>query len=280
MHDTQWQQQQLVFQLKMDLLNNMTIGTDHFPKMIVETMHLLTNYKALSIGRKKFRLHAFQTSEVFQTTVSSLSLYQWVLNVLSICTTKHNLNFDTFYLMIYPYWPPQNPNIIEKLRLSAFQWYQGLGVLDRVFLTNKRWHKMVEVVTFWSLTVQIIFSPFSWLGNPVTIPMNFSTWAENGQNCYLPWWVVTCFVFSCDEMGFLVLSDELRLHIIHNYIIMYIRNWLRMLGKQNVWILNILSIHLPDEEIGKKNFRPIKLWLDLWNFGPLLTECIQAQTFS
>jgi hypothetical protein len=31
-----------------------------------------------------------------------LSLYRRLLNILSICTTKHNLNFDTFYLMKYP----------------------------------------------------------------------------------------------------------------------------------------------------------------------------------
>jgi hypothetical protein len=81
---------------------------------------------------------------------------------------------------------------------------------------------MVEVVTLRSFTVQIIFSPFLWLGNPVTIHTTFSTWAENGQNCYLLWQVVTCFVFSCDKMWFLVLSDELRLHMVHNYINIYV----------------------------------------------------------
>jgi hypothetical protein len=35
------------FQLKVDLLNNMTKGTDNFPKTIVDTVHLLTNYVAL-----------------------------------------------------------------------------------------------------------------------------------------------------------------------------------------------------------------------------------------
>ncbi len=34
------------FQLKVDLSNNTTKGTDNFPKTIVETMHLLTNYMA------------------------------------------------------------------------------------------------------------------------------------------------------------------------------------------------------------------------------------------
>ncbi len=32
------------FQLKVDLSNDMTKETDNFPKTIVETMHLLTNY--------------------------------------------------------------------------------------------------------------------------------------------------------------------------------------------------------------------------------------------
>ena len=32
------------FQLKVDLSNDMTKGTDNFPKTIVETMRLLTNY--------------------------------------------------------------------------------------------------------------------------------------------------------------------------------------------------------------------------------------------
>ncbi len=35
------------FQLKTDLSNNMIKGSDNFPKMIVETMHLLTNYRSL-----------------------------------------------------------------------------------------------------------------------------------------------------------------------------------------------------------------------------------------
>ncbi len=34
------------FQLKNDLSKDMTKGADNFPKTIVETMHLLTNYKA------------------------------------------------------------------------------------------------------------------------------------------------------------------------------------------------------------------------------------------
>jgi hypothetical protein len=34
------------FQLKVDLLNDMTKGTDNFPKTIEETMCLLTNYVA------------------------------------------------------------------------------------------------------------------------------------------------------------------------------------------------------------------------------------------
>ncbi len=66
----------------------------------------------------------------------AISLYRWILNILSIRTTEHNLNFDTFYLMKYPSWPPPNPNTIGKLRLSAFQWYKNLGVMDRVFLTK------------------------------------------------------------------------------------------------------------------------------------------------
>ena len=35
------------FQLKVDLSNDMTKGTDNFPKTIVETMRLLTNYVPL-----------------------------------------------------------------------------------------------------------------------------------------------------------------------------------------------------------------------------------------
>ncbi len=66
-----------------------------------------------------------------------LSLYLLILNILSIRTTKHNLNFDTFYITKYPYWPPTNPNIVGKLRLLAFQGYRGLGVANRVFLTKK-----------------------------------------------------------------------------------------------------------------------------------------------
>ncbi len=119
---------------------------------------------------------------------------------------------------------------------------------------------MVEVVTLQRLMVQIIFSPFLWLGNPVRIPTNFSTWAENCQNSYLPWQVVTCFVFSCDEMWILVLSNELRLHMVHNYIIIYVRNWLRILRKQNEQILNILSIHLPDKEIFAKQKCDDQIW--------------------
>jgi hypothetical protein len=35
------------FQLKVDLSNNMTKGTNNFPKTIVNTVHLLTDYVAL-----------------------------------------------------------------------------------------------------------------------------------------------------------------------------------------------------------------------------------------
>ncbi len=57
-------------------------------------------------------------------------------SILSIRTTKHNLNFNTFYLLKCPYWPPPNPNTVGKLKVSAFQRYKGLGVADRVFLTK------------------------------------------------------------------------------------------------------------------------------------------------
>ncbi len=106
---------------------------------------------------------------------------------------------------------------------------------------------MVEVVTLRSLTVQWKLSPFLWLWNPQRIPTNISTWRESCQNSYLPWRVVTCFVFSCDEMWILVLSNELRLHMVHNYILIHVRNWLRILGKWNVVIFNIASIRLPDK---------------------------------
>ncbi len=64
------------------------------------------------------------------------SLYQWIFDLAGIRTTKHNFNFDTFYLMKCPYWPPPNPNTFGKLRRSAFQQCRGLGVADRVFLTK------------------------------------------------------------------------------------------------------------------------------------------------
>ncbi len=65
-----------------------------------------------------------------QDSAGILSLYWWILNILSICTTKHNLNFDTFYIMKCPYWPPPNPNTVGKLRLSAFQWYQSKTICE------------------------------------------------------------------------------------------------------------------------------------------------------
>jgi hypothetical protein len=37
--------------------------------------------------------------------------------------------------------------------------------------------------------------------------------------------------------------------MVHNYILVYVRNCLWILGKQNVVIFNIASIHLPDKEI-------------------------------
>ncbi len=113
---------------------------------------------------------------------------------------------------------------------------------------------MAEVVTLWSFMVQIVFSLFLQLENPKLIPVNFSTWTENGQNWYLTWQAVTWFVFSCDKMWFLLLSNELRLHMVHNYILIYVRNWLRILGKWNALIFNMASIHLPDKEIeGQKH---------------------------
>ncbi len=84
---------------------------------------------------------------------------------------------------------------------------------------------MIEIVTLRSLTVQIIFSPYLWLGNPVRISTNFSMWAE-----YFPEQlssVTSCdmFYIFCDEMWIFVLSDELQLHMLHNYIIIYVKNW-------------------------------------------------------
>ncbi len=63
-------------------------------------------------------------------------LYWWIFDLVGIRTIKHNFNFDTFYLMKWPYWPPPNSNTVGKLRLSAFQRYRSLGVADRVFLTK------------------------------------------------------------------------------------------------------------------------------------------------
>jgi hypothetical protein len=37
--------------------------------------------------------------------------------------------------------------------------------------------------------------------------------------------------------------------MVHKYILINVRNWLRILGKQNAVIFNIASIHLPDKEI-------------------------------
>jgi hypothetical protein len=37
--------------------------------------------------------------------------------------------------------------------------------------------------------------------------------------------------------------------MVHKYILIYVRNWLRILGKQHAVIFKILSIHLPDKEI-------------------------------
>ncbi len=54
----------------------------------------------------------------------ALSLYQWICNISSTRTTKHNLNFDTYHLRNNPDWH------------SAFQRYRGLGVADGVFLTK------------------------------------------------------------------------------------------------------------------------------------------------
>jgi hypothetical protein len=103
--------------------------------------------------------------------------------------------------------------------------------------------------------------------------MNFSTWMENGQNCYLTWQAVSCFVFSCDEMWFLLLSNELQLHMVHNYILIYVRNWLRILGKQNALIFNIASIHLPNKEIlvnvqSPPNSKPPFLWSEQAGLHP------------
>ncbi len=101
----------------------------------------------------------------------------------------------------------------KKLRVSAFQWYKDLGVTDRVFL-----RKQASAQNGWGCNFMEFFSPFLWLGNLLPIPTNFSMWMENGQNCYLLSRAVTCFVFSCDEMWFLLLSNELRLHMVHNFI--------------------------------------------------------------
>ena len=124
---------------------------------------------------------------------------------------------------------------------------------------------MVEVVTLRSLMVQWKLSPFLWLWNPLRIPTNISTWTESCQNSYLPWRVVTCFVFSCDEMWILVLSDELRLHMVHNYILIYVRNWLWILGKWKVVIFNIASIRLPDKGL-TMTYRFGHTMYNLYNF--------------
>ncbi len=60
---------------------------------------------------------------------------------------------------------------------------------------------------------------------------------------------------SCDLFCFFLWQDvispnELQRHMVHNYILTYDRNWLRILGKLNVVIFTIASIHLPDKEIG------------------------------
>ncbi len=44
-------------------------------------------------------------------------------------------------------------------------------------------------------------------------------------------------------MWFLLLSNELQLQMVHNYILIYSRNWLRILGKQKVVIFRVV-LHL------------------------------------
>jgi hypothetical protein len=43
-HVAPWNRQQRYFQLKVDLSNDMTKGADNYPKMIVKTLRLLTDY--------------------------------------------------------------------------------------------------------------------------------------------------------------------------------------------------------------------------------------------
>jgi hypothetical protein len=76
--------------------------------------------------RKLFFLSSASSSVLYvRTLYPGVSQYLFIseYSILSIRTTKHNLNFDTFYLIKCPYRPPPNPNTIGKLRLSAFQRY-------------------------------------------------------------------------------------------------------------------------------------------------------------
>ncbi len=44
--------------------------------------------------------------------------------------------------------------------------------------------------------------------------------------------------------------------MVHNYILIYVRNWLRILGKQNALIFNIASIHLPNKVMNRLGRKP------------------------
>ncbi len=65
-----------------------------------------------------------------------VSLYRWILIILKKDTLKTQLELWHFLFNEMPILTPPKPYIIGKLRLSAFHWYRGLGVADRVFLTK------------------------------------------------------------------------------------------------------------------------------------------------
>ncbi len=54
--------------------------------------------------------------------------------------------------------------------------------------------------------------------------------------------------------------------MVHNYIIIYVRNWWRTLGKRNEQIVAELTIHLPDKEI-KNRYKTVQIEIRLSEYG-------------
>ena len=136
---------------------------------------------------------------------------------------KTQLELWHFCLRNNPGWHPKPITHGESWESQLSNNIEVWGSWTESSWQNKHQCKMVEVMTLWSFTVQIILSSFCDYEIHNQFLHNFLREWKKARSVILcdKLWLV---FFLVTRPWILLLSNELRLHMVNNYLVTYVRN--------------------------------------------------------